>query len=68
MYIHKFRSYCAAKYTYILYVFIGPVPRSPIQHDSVYFYITQDTQKHSLLPSIRSGIYRGLTLRCFGGS
>lgn len=37
----------------------GAVPCSPtIQAESVYFYITQDTQKHSLLPSIHSGGFR----------
>ncbi|MCO5594416.1 hypothetical protein L7F22_048446 [Adiantum nelumboides] len=33
----------------------GKIPRLPCQSQFVYFYITQDTQKHSLLPSIRSG-------------
>eukprot|EP00250_Pteridium_aquilinum_P012219 c20579_g1_i2 orf=119-1066(+) len=36
----------------------GKVPRPSSQADSVHFYITQDTQKHSLLPSIRSGGFR----------
>lgn len=36
----------------------GKIPHPPTQADSVYFYITQDTQKHSLLPSIRSGGFR----------
>lgn len=36
----------------------GKIPRTPIQAETVCFYITQDTQKHSLLPSIRSGGFR----------
>ncbi|KAI5084330.1 hypothetical protein GOP47_0000499 [Adiantum capillus-veneris] len=36
----------------------GKIPRLPGPSLFVYFYITQDTQKHSLLPSIRSGGFR----------
>lgn len=47
----------------------GKIPQSPkIQNESVCFYITQDTQKHPLLPSIQSGGFRvtgRVTTQCY---
>ncbi|KAL8474685.1 hypothetical protein ACS0TY_031214 [Phlomoides rotata] len=34
------------------------LPRRPISPDMIIFYITQDTQKHTLLPELKSGGFR----------
>ncbi|KAJ7528568.1 hypothetical protein O6H91_15G008400 [Diphasiastrum complanatum] len=36
----------------------GKIPLVPLAAEPVSFYITQDTQKHALLPKIRSGGFR----------
>ncbi|KAI5660285.1 hypothetical protein M9H77_29078 [Catharanthus roseus] len=36
----------------------GNLPEKPVSPDTVIFYITQDTQRHMLLPELKSGGFR----------
>ncbi|XP_057767410.1 uncharacterized protein LOC130987765 [Salvia miltiorrhiza] len=54
-YLHKPLS---ATIEYIVESAKDNLPQKPISPDMVIFYITQDTQRHTLLPELKSGGFR----------
>lgn len=50
-----FWSICLA-YLFYIYVFVADLLEGPIPPEMVIFYITQDTQRHPLLPELKSGL------------
>lgn len=54
-YLHKSLS---ATVEFIIETEIVNIPEKPMSPEMIIFYITQDTQRHSLLPELKSGGFR----------
>nr|XP_043614160.1 vacuolar protein sorting-associated protein 26C [Erigeron canadensis] len=54
-YLHKTLS---ATVEFIIESELAGLPEKPISPEMVFFYITQDTQRHALLPELRSGGFK----------
>lgn len=54
-YLHKSLS---ATVEFIIESDLVSVPEKPISPEMVFFYITQDTQRHALLPELKSGGFK----------
>ncbi|XP_071716471.1 uncharacterized protein [Rutidosis leptorrhynchoides] len=54
-YLHKSMS---ATVEFIIQSELAGLPEKPISPEMVFFYITQDTQRHSLLPELKSGGFK----------
>ncbi|XP_052622165.1 uncharacterized protein LOC111920975 isoform X2 [Lactuca sativa] len=54
-YLHKSFS---ATVEFIIESELGGLPEKPVSPETVFFYITQDTQRHSLLHELKSGGFK----------
>ncbi|KAL8197997.1 hypothetical protein R6Q57_029962 [Mikania cordata] len=54
-YLHKSLS---ATVEFIVESELAILPEKPVSPEMVFFYITQDTQRHTLLPELRSGGFK----------
>lgn len=55
----QFRQYNRSKFSYSVSIdlsFLAELLERPVSSEMVVFYITQDTQKHPLLPELKSGL------------
>ncbi|KAL4574635.1 hypothetical protein LXL04_021471 [Taraxacum kok-saghyz] len=54
-YLHKSLS---ATVEFIIESELANLPQKPVSPETVFFYITQDTQRHALLPELKSGGFK----------